>query len=80
MKRVISLMLSFGLLVVLVGCGSPTSPNYTSNIPSDHTLHKGGVPHKPGLTNPTVNCVECHGSTLHGDQGPSCYSCHGQKW
>lgn len=57
----------------LAACGS--------EAPSDHTVDMGGVMHKPGLQNPTVNCTGCHGSNLRGGgEAPSCYSCHGQKW
>jgi len=58
------------------GCKTPT----TDNHPADHTINNGGHYHKPGLTNPTVNCVMCHGADLRGGSGPSCTSCHGQKW
>lgn len=65
------------LLVALLagGCGATTS-----SAPADHTVNEGGVRHRQGLTNPTVNCVACHGASLTGDQGPSCTSCHQRRW
>ena len=42
-----------------------------------HDVNKGGVMHKGGLEDPLNNCTECHGATLQGGKGPSCYSCHG---
>ena len=48
--------------------------------PADHTIDLDGAYHKSGLKAPTTNCVECHGATLRGGAGPSCYDCHGKKW
>jgi mono/diheme cytochrome c family protein len=62
------------LLLTLAACGG------TGVAPADHTVNHGGVLHKPGLTNPLVNCVACHGARLQGGEGPSCTSCHGVKW
>lgn len=45
-----------------------------------HSVVRGGVGHRPGLEAPLDNCTECHGAALRGGRGPSCYSCHGQKW
>ena len=42
-----------------------------------HDVNKNGVGHKAGLEDPLRNCTECHGATLNGGRGPSCYSCHG---
>jgi len=59
------------------GCKTAT----TDTPPADHTINKNGHYHKTGLTNPTVNCVQCHGADLRGGSaGVSCYKCHGQKW
>jgi cytochrome c553 len=58
------------------GCTTPT----TNTAPAGHTVNKNGVYHRPGLTDPLTNCVTCHGADLRGGSGPSCYSCHGQKW
>ena len=57
------------------GCGA-----VSSSAPADHTVNEEGVRHRQGLTNPTVNCVACHGAALTGDQGPSCTSCHQKRW
>jgi hypothetical protein len=72
---------AFIILTFLISsCDSSTGPN-NSSAPSDHTVSKSGTMHKSGLTNPTTNCVSCHGSDLKGGSaGVSCYSCHGQKW
>ena len=73
-----------GLVAFLCGiylaCDSSTDPQSKYNPPSDHTVVEDGIRHKPGLNNPTANCVGCHGADLKGDSGPSCYTCHGKKW
>jgi hypothetical protein len=66
-------MASALFLLSLSACSS-------SSAPSSHTVSKDGVMHMPGLTNPTTNCVSCHGSDLKGGSGPSCFSCHAKKW
>jgi len=43
---------------------------------SGHSVNLGGVNHRDGNTDPLKNCVDCHGSNLHGGKGPSCYTCH----
>lgn len=59
-------------------CSDPTSP---SGAAPNHTVNVKGVYHKTGLTNPTANCVECHGADLQGGTAKkSCFSCHGKKW
>jgi mono/diheme cytochrome c family protein len=72
------LLAAFALVAVLAtgGCTSPAS----NTPPAGHTVNKNGVYHRPGLTDPMTNCVQCHGADLRGGSGPSCYSCHGQKW
>jgi len=64
------------------GDDSHDSDNSTSSgLPSDHTDSEDGVMHKPGKDHPFRNgCTSCHGGNLRGDSGPSCYSCHGEKW
>lgn len=62
----------------LGACNS--NPTASSNAPSDHTISQDGVLHKPGLNDPTNNCISCHGTDLRGGDGPSCYSCHDKKW
>ncbi len=72
-----------GLLIIcflFIACESSTEPESKYNPPADHTVSKDGIRHKPGLSNPAVNCVSCHGADLKGDTGPSCYTCHGKKW
>jgi mono/diheme cytochrome c family protein len=74
MTAVRRLALAAVATLALAGCGKE------SEAPADHTVSMSGVMHKAGLTNPTANCVGCHGATLQGGAGPSCFSCHGQKW
>jgi len=80
LKRKPRKTLLFGIFVAALiagGCKSPTSPD----VPEGHTVSKNGTYHKPGLENPTVNCVGCHGADLRGGSaGVSCFKCHGQKW
>lgn len=52
-------------------------PGCESDGPGSHTLSLAGTNHLEGHTDPLVNCVECHGATLNGGRGPSCYECHG---
>ncbi len=73
--------------LLLTGCGTtdtlPADPAGDSNeLPASHTDLEGGVAHMPGKSNPTTNCVSCHGQDLRGgdDGEPSCYSCHGRVW
>ena len=71
-------LISILLLITLYSCSSPTNSNPKV---SGHSVKKSGVYHKTGLSNPTTNCVECHGDDLRGGtSGVSCYSCHGKKW
>lgn len=44
--------------------------------PAGHTESNGGVMHKPGKADALSNCTGCHGDTLQGGMGPSCYTCH----
>ncbi len=74
-----TLFIAAGILALTLAAGGCKTPT-TDTHPADHTVNMNGVYHKPGLTNPTVNCVMCHGADLRGGSGPSCYSCHGQKW
>jgi len=71
--------LCLALVCGAAGCDDATSP---SNAPANHTVINDGVPHAPGLDDPTQNCTTCHGADLRGgpDGQPSCLSCHGQKW
>jgi mono/diheme cytochrome c family protein len=50
-------------------------------LPASHTDDKDGALHAPGKDTPySSGCTACHGTTLLGDLGPSCFSCHDQKW
>jgi hypothetical protein len=50
-------------------------------LPANHTNSEDGILHAPGNNYPYSNgCTACHGSTLQGAIGPSCFSCHGQEW
>ena len=65
----------------LTACGdSATEPG--DDPPANHTVSIGGALHDPGLNDPEVNCVGCHGATLEGgpDGQPSCFTCHGRQW
>ncbi len=69
------------VLLTLTGCGVSTRPDQTdAGAMADHTLDRHGVLHRPGLKDPTANCVACHGASLQGDEGPSCTKCHGKVW
>ena len=55
------------------------------HLPADHDvlLSKDGIEawHAPNYDYPyTYACTECHGETLEGGKGESCYSCHGSVW
>ena len=79
MLRTITLIITLITFISIIACSSSTESNY--DPPADHTISKDGHKHKSGLTNPTVNCISCHGSDLRGsDIAPSCYECHGKKW
>jgi len=74
-KLRIVVWVSILLLFTLSGCKEK------KEHPASHTINKNGSFHAPGLFDPTVNCVACHGATLEGgSDAPSCYSCHGKKW
>lgn len=84
MKRhnTIKLLLAvfLGLFILVTAC---TKENTGSDYdpPADHTISKSGYLHKDGLNNPTVNCINCHGSDLKGGtSGVSCFECHGTEW
>jgi hypothetical protein len=50
------------------------------NPPADHIKDRKGVRHKSGGKQALQNCSPCHGADLKGGAGPSCYTCHDQKW
>jgi len=61
--------------------GPSTGGGTTGGVPSDHTVSEDGERHKPGHDRPFTNsCTSCHGATLQGGSGPSCYSCHSKEW
>lgn len=69
------------LLLLTLGCSSPTENQSKYDAPEDHTVKKSGAMHKPGLNSPEDNCTTCHGDDLRGGTtGVSCYECHGKKW
>ncbi len=41
-----------------------------------HADNMAGVMHASGKTDPLNSCVSCHGASLQGGTGPSCYTCH----
>ncbi len=75
--RVGTIMISVTLLVTLtfIVCCSDEDEYPQYNPPSDHTINNDGVLHKSGLSDPTLNCVACHGIDLKG--GASQVSCYG---
>ena len=77
----LKIMLTALALVATLAAAGCKTPTTDTSRPADHTINKSGSYHKTGLTNPTVNCVQCHGSDLKGGSaGVSCFKCHGQKW
>ena len=75
MRHVSTVLLTFAcaaLVAAAVACGG--------DRPDGHTVNKDGNFHRPGLTDPLTNCVDCHGADLRGGEGPSCFTCHGVKW
>jgi len=78
--RMLSCLLVLALLFGVAGCDD--DDDYPAhNPPSDHTISKDGVMHKSGLSDPTLNCVACHGIDLEGGTSQvSCYECHGREW
>ncbi len=79
MFRTLPIFIILIFFILFLACSSSTDSNY--DPPADHTISKDGIKHKSGLTNPTENCVSCHGADLQGsDTAPSCYECHGKKW
>ena len=74
MKKTLVILMMF--LMILGGCKDDDD-----ELPESHTVNKGGSMHAGGLYDPERNCTSCHGGSLTGgDEAPSCYSCHGQKW
>ena len=65
--------------------GRNTGGGGDDELPTDHNKVEkdDGVIafHAPGMDYPYTNgCTDCHGYTLQGHDGPSCYSCHGPEW
>lgn len=79
-QRKLSFPIMISLLTFVVCCSSEDEyPQY--NPPLDHTINKDGVMHKSGISDPTLNCVDCHGNDLEGGTSQvSCYECHGREW
>jgi len=72
--------LAFRLALAAVLAAAPLltacSDDDDDGAPSSHMIDAGGVMHLDGFADPLKNCTECHGATLNGGRGPSCYSCH----
>ncbi len=65
------------------GPGGYGCPDFTP--PSNHTVLQERddcyALHRPGFEDPLENgCTICHGTDLTGNYGPSCFTCHGDKW
>jgi hypothetical protein len=73
-------ILTIFLFVLAVSCSDDDEyPQY--DPPADHNISQEGVMHKPGLEDPTNNCITCHGADLRGGTSQvSCYECHGKEW
>ncbi|MCK4588038.1 MAG: c-type cytochrome, partial [Gammaproteobacteria bacterium] len=53
----------------------------TGGPPANHTNSEDGVLHAPGNTLPySSGCTVCHGASLEGGVGPSCFACHAETW
>ena len=76
MKTRFGLALLVALLLACLPGLTACSGGDDDDRPSTHTVALGGVSHAPGYDNPLVNCKGCHGSSLQGGSGPSCYNCH----
>ena len=51
-----------------------------SGPPASHTNPEDGIFHAPGNNYPYSNgCSTCHGATLQGGIGPSCFARHDNK-
>jgi len=74
-------VLTIVLLAFMISSCEKSNNNPQYNPPADHTISNDGYMHKPGLQQPLVNCIACHGADLKGGTvGVSCYECHGQQW
>ncbi len=68
------------LILAIVGC-EEWADRSRYDPPEDHTVSKKKAMHLPGLNDPGINCIECHGTDLSGGTtGVSCFECHGRKW
>ena len=73
-------LLVFATILALVGC-EEWADRSRYNAPEDHTVSKKKARHMPGLNDPGINCMQCHGADLLGGSvGVSCFECHGKKW
>lgn len=71
MKPVLRKVLLSGLILVV-----PLLAACSSGDANGHSVSLGGMGHRDGYANPLGICTECHGATLRGGKGPSCYACH----
>ena len=77
--RILTIITIILALFIIIVCSSPNES--TNTLPQGHSLDIDGQAHKPGLNDPNVNCVSCHGEDLRGgSSGVSCFKCHGKKW
>lgn len=73
--------------LALIGCGggdssAPPTDNGGGDWATIHVVDNNGTLHGTDLYAPVGSCdtAGCHGSSLQGDSGPSCTSCHSQMW
>jgi len=65
----------------LISGGGGGGGDTGGGLPPTHTNSEEGVLHADGNNTPySSGCTACHGSTLQGSVGPSCFACHGVKW
>ena len=81
-RPIISAVAAGCILLLATAAACDDEVTGPGNAPANHTVINDGVPHAPGLNDPTQNCTTCHGADLRGGPNgqPSCFSCHGQKW
>lgn len=79
-NKTVCLLAVAASLSLLLGC-EEWADKSRYDAPEDHTISKKKARHLPGLNDPGINCVECHGTDLSGGVvGVSCFECHGREW